>query len=210
MSSAVGSNPFSKTSGFTQPADQVKSVSGYYGNIDFDQESNRVDFRKTKGNDLSINNPYLDREVNVSNFSDISKRIIEASRCHAAGLGLRGLRVFLKVVDRQNDGLIVPEDFKYGLKAFGVDITVEEMNALLKYFDQTRCGRISLTDMLHAMRSNSLSALREKTVEAAYNKLDRRGNQSVTVADIIDNYDFIPNPEYQNGRKTGEQLRQEF
>lgn len=35
MSAAVGSNPFSKTSGFTQPADQTKAVSGYYGNIDF-------------------------------------------------------------------------------------------------------------------------------------------------------------------------------
>jgi hypothetical protein len=53
MSAAVGSNPFAKTSGFTQTADQVKSVSGYYGNIDFDQEGNRVDFRKSTGTDLN-------------------------------------------------------------------------------------------------------------------------------------------------------------
>jgi hypothetical protein len=54
MSAAVGSNPFTKTSGFTQPPDQTKSVSGYYGNIDFEQERSRVDMRKSVGKDLNI------------------------------------------------------------------------------------------------------------------------------------------------------------
>ena len=54
MSAAVGSNPFTKTSGFTQTADQTKSVSGYYGNIDFEQEKSRVDFRKSVGKDLNV------------------------------------------------------------------------------------------------------------------------------------------------------------
>lgn len=35
MSAGVGPNPFSKTSGMTQSADQTKAVSGFYGNIDF-------------------------------------------------------------------------------------------------------------------------------------------------------------------------------
>jgi hypothetical protein len=72
MSAAVGSNPFSRTSGFTQPADQTKSVAGFYGNIDFPQEETRVDFRKSTGKDLNIRNPYLEREFTVSNFSEIS------------------------------------------------------------------------------------------------------------------------------------------
>jgi hypothetical protein len=46
-SASVGQNPFARTSGFTQTADQVKSICGYYGNIDFEQESKRTDFRKT-------------------------------------------------------------------------------------------------------------------------------------------------------------------
>ena len=58
-SAGVGPNPFARTSGFTQTADQVKSVSGYYGNTDFTQESQRTDFRKTKGTDLNITNPYV-------------------------------------------------------------------------------------------------------------------------------------------------------
>lgn len=38
MSAAVGSNPLARTSGLTQSADQTKSVNGFYGNIDFEQE----------------------------------------------------------------------------------------------------------------------------------------------------------------------------
>ena len=72
MSAGVGSNPFSKTSGMTQAADQVKSVKGFYGNIDFEQVSTRTDFRKSCGKDLNLRNPYVEKETTVTNFSDIT------------------------------------------------------------------------------------------------------------------------------------------
>ena len=53
MSAATGQNPFSRTSGFTQTADQTKSVNGFYGNIDFDKEASQVDFRKSVGKNMS-------------------------------------------------------------------------------------------------------------------------------------------------------------
>ena len=81
---------------------------------------------------------------------------------------------------------------------------MDELNALMKYFDTTRCGRLSINEMLHAMRSNSLNAAREKCVEQAYQKLDRRGGQNVTIGDLIDNYDVTPNPEYVSGRKSAD------
>jgi Ca2+-binding EF-hand superfamily protein len=60
------------------------------------------------------------------------------------------------------------------MKAFGVEITEQEMAALLKYFDTSMCGRISLNEMLHAMRSNSMNEAREAAVTAAYNKFDAK------------------------------------
>ena len=42
MSPAVGPNPFAKTSGMTQSADQTKAVIGFYGNIDFENEAKRT------------------------------------------------------------------------------------------------------------------------------------------------------------------------
>ena len=46
MSAATGPNPFSKTSGMTQSADQTKSVVGYAGNIDFASETLRTQLGK--------------------------------------------------------------------------------------------------------------------------------------------------------------------
>ena len=40
--------------------------------------------------------------------------------------------------------------------------------------------------------------------------MDVRGNQTVTIADLQAGYNFIPNPEYQFGQKSGTQLVQEF
>ena len=70
------------------------------------------------------------------------------------------------------------------------------MAALLKYFDTNRDGKISLNEMMHAMRSNSLNEARTACVEAAYNKLDRSGRQNVTIADLRANYDVTPNPQF--------------
>lgn len=102
---------------------------------------------------------------------------------------------------------MVPEDLKYAFRAFGAEISMDELNALMKYFDTARCGRLSINEMLHAMRSNSLNEAREKCVVQVYQKLDKRGGQNVTIGDLLDNYDVTPNPEFVNGRKSAAQLR---
>lgn len=196
MSSGVGSNPFARTSGMTQPADQSKSVKGFYGNIDFEQESTRTDFRKSVGKDLNIKNPYVEKEFTVSNFSDITQRVVQACRQNQPANGLRGLRVALRKLDENQNGLVHPTDFKFGLKAYGIDITEDEMMSLLKYFDTTRTGFLSVNEMFHAMRSSSMNEKREACVTAAYNKLDRSGNQGVTIACLEANYDCAANPQF--------------
>jgi hypothetical protein len=79
-SAGVGPNPFARTSGFTQTSDQVKSISGYYGNIDFEQEAAKIDFRKTKGTDLNLTNPYIETEAKVSNLAQLKERVIEGCK----------------------------------------------------------------------------------------------------------------------------------
>ena len=88
------------------------------------------------------------------------------------------------------------------MRAYGVELTQDDLNSLIKYFDTHRIGRISLNEMLHAMRSNSLNQAREACVEAAYNRLDVNGNQTVTIGTLIDNYDHKINPEFINGWKS--------
>ena len=53
MSAATGQNPFAKTSGFTQPLNVTKAAKGYEGNVDFDKETTKVAFMRSKGTNLA-------------------------------------------------------------------------------------------------------------------------------------------------------------
>jgi len=53
MSAATGTNPFAKTSGFTQPLNQTRAVKGHEGNVDFDREKKNMEFMRTTGVDLN-------------------------------------------------------------------------------------------------------------------------------------------------------------
>lgn len=208
MSAAVGSNPFARTSGLTQTADQTKAVSGFYGNIDFAQEAHQSAFRKSQGTDLNVHNPYVAREVSVHNMGELTARIVAGCKAKSPGNGLRALRVALRRCVAE--GMIDPVDLKYGLRAFGVELAEEETAMLLKNFDTARCGKLSVNELFHCFRQGGWSAAREAIATAAYNKLDVRGNQTATIADLEAGYNFIPNPEYQFGQKSGTQLVQEF
>lgn len=81
---------------------------------------------------------------------------------------------------------------------------------LLKNFDSAKCGKLSVNELFHCFRQGSWNTAREAIATAAYNKLDVRGNQTVTIADLEAGYSFIPNPEYQFGQKSGTELVQEF
>ena len=135
MSAGVGANPFARTSGFTQTADQTKAVSGYYGNIDFEQEAAKTDFRKTSGTDLNLTNPYQKKEFQMINLAELRARVIDGCRTMAPANGLRALRIALRRLDHNQNGLVDPIEFKYGLRAFGIEITEDEASQILKNFD---------------------------------------------------------------------------
>jgi len=82
----------------------------------------------------------------------------------------------------------------------------------MKYFDTENIGKISLNDVLHAIRNGSLNERRTKLVEEIYSRLDKMcgGNENVTLACLEDTYSVIPNPEYASGQKSEAQLKAEF
>ena len=89
MSAATGTNPFAKTSGFTQPLNQTRSVKAYEGNVDFDREAKNMSYMRTTGKDLTAtNNPYLEREVKFSNMEQIKDRIVAVSNEKYGSVGI--------------------------------------------------------------------------------------------------------------------------
>lgn len=124
--------------------------------------------------------------------------------------GLRALRIALKRLDHNQNGLCDPVEFKYGLRAFGIDMSEDECALILKYFDPSRSGKLSVNEIIHIIREENLNERRLGIVKAAYNSLDRQGNETVTIQALMDGYDVSPNPEFVYKTKSGEQIKKEF
>ena len=58
MSAGTGTNPFARTSGFTQPMQATRAAVGYEGNVDLYREKKNLEFMKSTGMDLNRGNPY--------------------------------------------------------------------------------------------------------------------------------------------------------
>ena len=126
MSAATGPNPFSRTSGFTQPLNQTKAVREYDGNVDFDKEKTKMGFMRTTGRDLNQGNPYVQRDVPYSNFQMIKERILEA--CYARNEdSFEGLKNVFNRFDKDGNGQIDPVEFRKGMYVYGVTLTEEEV-----------------------------------------------------------------------------------
>ena len=126
---------------------------------------------------MNISNPYVINEVKVNNLADLKKRIIDGCKVMSPANGLRALKIALMRLDHNKNGLCDPVEFKYGLRAFGIDISEDESALLLKNFDPSRSGKLSVNELIHIIRGDSLNEKRMGIVAAAYNSLDRSGNE---------------------------------
>lgn len=97
-----------------------------------------------------MHNPYVAKGVVVNNLGDLAARIIKGCKEKSPGCGLRALRVALRRTVAE--GMIDPVDLKYGLRSFGVELTEDESAMLLKNFDPSRSGKLSVNELLHVVR----------------------------------------------------------
>lgn len=208
MSGATGVNAFARTSGFTQPLNQTRSVVGYEGNVDYDREKKNIEFMRTTGHDLNLGNPYQNKKMEIENFETIKANILEVCRKRSAN-GIRGLRIMFKNMDNNGNGSLDPVEFKYGMRDFGINLSEAEVSAILKHFDTNRDGKLSFDEFLRAIRGD-LNERRTNMVMQAYKVLDKDGSGQVTIADIEMAYDVSQHPDFQSGRKTKEEVLREF
>ena len=202
MSAATGPNPFARSSGFTQPLNQTKAVVEYEGNIDFAKEKTTVEFSRTKGRDLNIRNPYMEKHTQISNFEEIRSQVIELCKKRSAN-GLRGLRRMFKAMDRNGNGSLSPVEFKYAMRDYGLSLSEIEVTQIVKHFDTNKDGQLSFDEFLRAIRGQ-LNERRLDMVHQAYRVLDKDGSGQVTIEDIKIAYDVSFHPDFQSGRKTAD------
>lgn len=95
------------------------------------------------------------------------------------------------------------------MAAFGIFPKKVELQALMKYYDVNGDCQISYDEFLNGLKDD-LSARRLNMVQKAFSRLDINNSGSLTVHDIHGIYDVSMNPDFLEGRKTRDEIFNEF
>ena len=117
-------------------------------------------------------------------------------------------RIF-KAMDNNGNGLLDVDDFRWGLMDYGVSLSKEEAQQVLKHFDRDGNGHVDFNEFLRSIRGD-INATRKRVIRQAYDKLDVNKDGSVRLDDISKLFDASQHPDVIEGRKSPEQIFVEF
>jgi Ca2+-binding EF-hand superfamily protein len=135
----------------------------------------------------------------------IRTKIVERGGAH----GIKNISKFMAIMDENGDKKLTREEFKQGLRDYGIDITQTELEQVFLYFDRDRNGFIDFEEFLIGLKGN-LNDRRKKFVRMAFNILDKDKSGEITKQEILNVYDFNWHPEVRTGSKTVKEAAKEF
>lgn len=125
------------------------------------------------------------------------------------GIGIRSLANIFRRMDHNGNKKLDIQEFTEALAAFNLFPKKVDIQALMKYYDIDNDGNITYEEFIRGLRE-PLSERRQRMVEIAWEQLDRDGSGQVTVSDICQIYDVRSNKDYIEGRKTKEEILEDF
>lgn len=112
-------------------------------------------------------------------------------------------------MDDNNSRSLSIEEFRKALNDFRIDIPDDQVAIVFNAFDLNRDGTISYDEFLRIVRGD-LSSFRLGLVQKAFQKLDRDNSGVVDINDIRGLYNASKHPDVQSGKKTEDQVLNEF
>jgi Ca2+-binding EF-hand superfamily protein len=131
--------------------------------------------------------------LNKFTIDDLIKEI-KAKIVERSANGIRGIARIFKAMDENNSKTLDVDDFRWGLKDYGITITKEEATQVLEHFDRDRNGTVDFNEFLRAMKGD-LNATRRRYIRMAYDKLDVNKDGLVKLDDIAKIYDASKHPD---------------
>ena len=123
--------------------------------------------------------------------------------------GIKGIARIFKAMDDTGDKQLDVDDFRWGFIDYGFNLTQEEAQQLLDHFDRDKNGTVNFDEFLRALKGD-LNDARKVWIRAAYDKLDFNKDGQVKLDDIAQIYDASEHPDVKEGKKTPNEIFQEF
>jgi len=112
-------------------------------------------------------------------------------------------------MDENGDKRLSKDEFKYGMRDYGIELNPNELEQVFLTFDRNGDGSIDVSEFLVGIRGE-MNDRRKKLVRMAFDILDKDGSGEVTADDLVDRYDVSANPDVRSGKKTKQEAMKEF
>lgn len=137
---------------------------------------------------------------------------VEQLRLKILSRGCQGFlgfgRVF-KIMDDDGNRKLDFNEFKKGLRDYGLILEPKEVKEIFEAFDKDHNGALDFDEFLISLRP-PMSKSRKNIINLAFNKLDKTGDGFITVDDLKGVYDVTKHPKYKNGEWTEDQCFRKF
>ena len=112
-------------------------------------------------------------------------------------------------MDDNNNRSLDKYEFNKAMKDFGLGFSDSEIQTLFSYFDFDRSNAIEFDEFIRAIRG-PMNPARKRVVALCFKKLDKDGNNWVDINDVRGTYNAKKHPDVVAGKKTEDQILQEF
>ena len=114
-----------------------------------------------------------------------------------------------RIMDDNGDRKIDKQEFYWGLKDLGAEVTKREAVLLLDYLDLNKDGVVSYDEFLYGIRG-APNATRQQIIYECFGKFDHDGNGTVNSSDLRVVYDTSAHPKVISGEMTQEEVFVQF
>ncbi len=107
--------------------------------------------------------------------------------------GIRGLGILFRKIDASGNRKVDRHEFSWAMKENGHSLSPLEFERLFKYFDRNNDDAINYDEFLRGVRGE-MNERRKAVVYEAFKKLDKTGDEKVSLDDLVVMYNVEKHP----------------
>ena len=211
-----GTNPWARSSGFTQPLARTRGALGYYQNA-----HNNTMIYGFPGISSVQKNLLIEKERDkIENSRKIMERLNECGirqyivdkilkGCGKKGwIGLRSLKAYLRSISPHDCDIIDKNSFKFYLDKQGIRLDFNEVNEICEKFDLNKNDHINFVDFLNKIRY--ITEFRINQIDDFFSQVKEKEKNCVLFSKLNRIADMRFHPECMRYQKSANQIRMEY